>query len=242
MVEPTNTSIRLADITYQVKQLKTLNKYKENTIGAISRYDVEYMRYYTGLDAKLVPSYGGFYMEGTYKPTLSKYLIFTVYHGVRPFIDSVKKALQSVDIESDFIYDVYKFYKTSDLISHPAVISLPYSVMSFRLVELYALGIPLFIPSLKFFKNNGGLGHDRTSTSEPYCDKKKSSPDLEAKMRPGFDLSTHLYSPNVDFAQGFYNTGWFKKQFLPCWLEPRQSVYLILSRDTVELAISLSTF
>ena len=173
------------------KQLKTLNKYKENTIGAISRYDVEYMRYYTGLDAKLVPSYGGFYMEGTYKPTHSKYLIFTVYYGDKPFIKSVKEALQSVDIESDFIYDVYKFYKTSDLISHPAVISLPYSVMSFRLVELYALGIPLFIPSLKFFKNNGGLGHDRTSTSEPYCDKKKSSPDLEAKMRPGL-ISAHI--------------------------------------------------
>jgi hypothetical protein len=42
--------------------------------------------------------------------------------------------------------------------------------------------------------------------------------------------------------QGLYDTGWFKKQFLPCWLEPRQSVYLILSLDTAELAISLSTF
>ena len=156
------------------------------------------MRYYTGLDAKLVPSYAGFYMEETYKPSLKKYLIFTVPAGNKPFIKSVKEALQTVNIESDFVYDVYKFYKTRDLVSHPAVISLPYSVMSFRFVELYSLGIPLFIPSLKFFANIGGLGHDRTSTSEPYC---KKDPGLEKKMRPGFDLSTHLYSPNIDFSE-----------------------------------------
>ena len=30
-------------------------------------------------------------------------------------------------------------------------------------------------------------------------------------------LNHHMLS----FHQGLYNTGWFKKQFLPCWLEPR---------------------
>ena len=166
-----------------------LNKDKKNTIGAISRYDIEYMRYYTGLDAKLVPSYSGFYMETTYKPTHKNYLIFTVKDPIKPFINSVKKALQTINIKADFVYDIYKFYKTSDLVSHPAVISLPYSVMSFRLVELYSLGIPIFIPSPKFFLNTGGLGHDRTSTSHPYCDK---DPQLEEKMRPALDQG-HIY-------------------------------------------------
>merc|ERR1712083_662315 len=73
-----------------------------------------------------------------------------------------------------------------------------YSVMNFRLVELYSLGIPIFIPSPKFFLNSGGIGHDRTSTSEPYCDK---DPKLEKKMRPALNFSTHLYSPNIDFAE-----------------------------------------
>ena len=46
--------------------------------------------------------------------------------------------------------------------------------------------------------NAGGIGHDRTSTSEPYCDK---DPKLEKKMRPALNFSTHLYSPNIDFAE-----------------------------------------
>ena len=92
--------------------------------------------------------------------------------------------MKTVNIDSDYIHDVYKHYEASDLVSHPAIIYLPYSVMSFRLVELYSLGIPIFIPSPKFFLNTGGLGHDRTSTSHPYCDK---DPQLEEKMRPNLD-------------------------------------------------------
>ena len=58
---------------------------------------------------------------------------------------------------------------------------------------------------------------------------------------PIFLLTTFLtFFPSSN--QGLYNTGWFKKQFSPCWLEPRKSEYLILSRDTIELANSLSSF
>ena len=65
--------------------------------------------------------------------------------------------------------------------------------MSIKLVELYSLAIPIFMPSPKFFHVKGGLGPDRTSTSRFYC----NSPDLEEKMRPGFEVSSHLYSPNI---------------------------------------------
>ena len=182
------------------KQLGILNKYKENTIGAISRYDAEYIKYYTGIQPLLVPSYSGFYMNSTYEPKKQNYLIFTVHDRDRAFIQGVKASLQTVGIQSDFVYDLYKFYSTKDLVQHPAVISLPYSVMSFRTTELYSLGIPLFVPSPKFYLNMGGMGHDRTSTTEPYCDK---DPNLEAKMRPNIDLrfSAHPYSPNTEIGQ-----------------------------------------
>lgn len=177
-----------------------MSHYKDNTIGAISRYDAEYMKYYTGLDVKLVPSYSGFYMQQKYNPQNATYLIFTVHRENHPFISAVKKVLASVDIKSEFVYNVYNFYKAEDLVNHPAVISLPYSVMSFRFTELYSLGIPLFVPSPKYFLENHGMGHDRTSTSEPYCDK---DPNLEEKMRPNIDLgySEHLYSPNIEMNQ-----------------------------------------
>ena len=41
------------------KQLKILASEKSNTIAAVSRYDVEYLHYYTGIPAILVPSYSG---------------------------------------------------------------------------------------------------------------------------------------------------------------------------------------
>lgn len=48
---------------------------------------------------------------------------------------------------------------------------VPYSVMSYKLTEFYSMGIPLIVPSPRYFRSHGGMGDDRTSTSEPYCRK-----------------------------------------------------------------------
>ena len=72
--------------------------------------------------------------------------------------------------------------------------------MKTKLTELYSLSIPLFIPSAKFYRAVGGLGVDRTMVSIPYC---HTDPKLEEKMRPELgNMSSHLYSPNVDFKEG----------------------------------------
>jgi len=68
----------LEDWHHLNKQLICLSQDRKSTIGAMSRYDVEYMRYYTGLDAMMVPSYSGFYMEAYYKPKYNNYLIVTI--------------------------------------------------------------------------------------------------------------------------------------------------------------------
>ena len=69
--------------------------------------------------------------------------------------------------------------------------------MSYKNTEFYSLSIPMFVPSPKFFANNGGLGHDRTSTTSPYC---TGDTNLEVNMRPSVEagLSAHPYSPNVE--------------------------------------------
>jgi hypothetical protein len=84
---------------------------------------------------------------------------------------------------------------------------LPYSVMSYKLTEFYALAIPLFVPSPRFYINHidpdsktRGIGPDRASTSRYYCN---SQPSLELEMRPALEsnLSPHIYSPNLEFGQ-----------------------------------------
>ncbi len=189
--------------TFLDQQLKILAKYEDNVIAAISRYDVEYLHFYTGLKPLFVPSYAGFYLNSLYeseKVTSATYLIFTVKDRNDEFIKNVKSALKPVNLQAEFVYDAYKFYEPADLLRHPAVISLPYSVMSLRTTELYSMAVPLFIPSIKFYLARNGMGHDRTSTTEPYCDK---DPNLEAKIRPSIDLrySTHPYSPNTEIYQ-----------------------------------------
>ena len=187
------------------KQLRALAESEDNVIGAVSRYDAEYLQYYTGLKPFLVPSNAGFYLQALYDPekvTSNTYLIFKLHDKSisNEFTENVKSALQAVNLKAEYVYDIYKFYESADLLRHPAVISLPYSVMSLRTTELYSMAMPLFVPSIKFYLRQNGIGHDRTSTTEPYCDE---DPNLEAKMRPSIDLgySTHPYSPNTEIDQ-----------------------------------------
>ena len=66
--------------------------------------------------------------------------------------------------------------------------------MSYKLTELYSLGIPLFMPSPTYFRKKGGLGPDRTINTY-YCrDGINQGP-----ARPKHPANPHPYSPNVDF-------------------------------------------
>ena len=76
--------------------------------------------------------------------------------------------------------DLYPTYTLQDLVSHRAIIMLPYSVMSYKLTEFYSLAIPLFAPSPKFFLNNNGIGADRTSVSNLYCNDHAQSGKVDA--------------------------------------------------------------
>ena len=179
---------------------------QRHIIGAMSRYDVEYLQFYTGIKPELLSSFSGYYNDDSlYNPTRKEFLIFCLRGGGNYFIQNVKQALQP-EFFAERVYDLYKFYTAKDLANHPAIIMLPYSVMSYRLTELYAMAIPLFMPSPAFFLNfydpntqQHSLGHDRTSTSKPYCSIQKN---LEFEMRPSLksNFSPHPYSPNLEYA------------------------------------------
>ena len=194
-----------------------------HTVGAVSRYDMEYIKYYTGIQPSLVPSYSGFYINhNLYKGDKKEILIFG--YDSKPFNDLVIKSL-APELPAVHVYELYQHYTPEDLGRHRAVVTLPYSVMSYRTTELYALGIPIFAPSIKFLmsycdirnkeglwsrfsgeksidmtKSRFGLGWDRTSTSDPYC---TNDPNLEQKMRPKANSSNsiHPYSPNIDILE-----------------------------------------
>ncbi|XP_062599233.1 uncharacterized protein LOC134260708 [Saccostrea cucullata] len=163
----------------------------KHVIGADNRYDYEYLYHYTGIKSlELISSFSGFYTEkAVYNPTKKEILAVFVKGGEIPPV------LKDVNFNVTFLFHKYIYYTLNDLTSYPAVIFIPYSVHSFKITELYSLNIPLFVPSLKYFRQNGGLGSDRTSTSAPYCQEDK---DLWRKMKK-HPSSYHSFNPNAEF-------------------------------------------
>ena len=158
-----------------------------NVIAALSRYDEEYLRHYTGLSVAPLYSYSGFYTsENPYKPTRSE--IIAVTHKWDNRFKTEIKEFNVVDV-----YTLYKKYELSDLVSHRAIVYIAYSVMSYKLTEFYSLSIPLFMPSMKFYRNIRNFGADRSSLSKYHC----KAPQLDDHMKP-HPSSIHPYSPNVE--------------------------------------------
>ena len=78
------------------QQLKLLAKQEHNTIGAMSRYDLEYMKYYTGLKPLLVPAFSGYYVSSRHtQPTADTILIFTFSSRIDSFIREVKTTFRT---------------------------------------------------------------------------------------------------------------------------------------------------
>ena len=182
------------------KHLQILENEKRHIIGAASFYDQEYMNHYTGIHPLPLRSSCGQYVIDPslypFKPTKTEILFITRYFDYSKSLTRVKK-FKIVDL-----LKLYHHYSIKNLLDHRAVVYIPYSVMSFKMCEFYALGLPLFVPSVKFFgkehnfgpdKKEHNFGPDRPSTSKYYCEK----PTLE-ELIPAHPTSTHPYSPNVD--------------------------------------------
>lgn len=121
-----------------------------NIIAANNQYDAQYMRYYTGLTPRLLPSRCG-YTRATYNPTRSGYLL-----GLRRdsefrdfFIDSINSACKAMNVSVQLasIRDLYPTYKWKDLAAHRGIVPLPCQPSMIGIIEQYRMNIPLFLPS-----------------------------------------------------------------------------------------------
>ncbi len=173
-------------------QMLATMKNPKHIIGAGSFYDQQYLRHYTGIDPLPLHSYCGEYTMPSihpFNPTKNEILLFSHMRKKGNELVAQVKRFKIVDV-----YSLYKTYTLKDLVSHRAIVYIPYSVMSYKMSEIYSLGIPVFVPSVKFFRNNHGFGPDRSSLSRFYC----KNPKLDDQMKP-HPQSPHPYSPNVEW-------------------------------------------
>ena len=185
------------------RQIMELSQNPKNVIAAASKYDLEYLKYHlTGLisQPKLIPSFSGFYLDDhTYIGHHRKSKEFLVSTSQNP-ID--KKFLQMVikpskDFKKDFkissIEQVLPHYQASDLVKYSGYIFFPYATMTYKITEAYTMGIPIFVPTLKFLaKLRGSLGFDSLMPDKGI---------LPNKMKLIKELALHPYSPDVTYTE-----------------------------------------
>ena len=129
-----------------------------NTVAANSVYDVEYLRHFTGIEnVLLLPSLCA-YVDSYYLPTKKEFLVGPsrlsnggnkIFEGAGGLLESLLTSNLSDELSFKRIRELYPHYSFKDLAAHPAIVIIPYQVSIMSLFEYYAIGIPLFVPSLE---------------------------------------------------------------------------------------------
>ena len=170
-------------------KLASLNKL---ILGASDKYDLEYLRHYTGLRPLPLYNFAGVYTAGNpYSPTRDEIIMFGGgQQNVAEIAKQMSDAVKSFKVVH--VRTLYPRYNLSDLVQHRAVIFVPYAVMTYAISELYALNIPMIVPSIKFYRTvfDYGFGKDRVTHGGYYCMRGEEL----GKPHP---TSLHPYSPNV---------------------------------------------
>ena len=130
-----------------IETLRRVASNPNNVIAANNMYDLEYVKYFTGIkDVMLLPSYCG-YTNAKYHPTRNEILIGPGRGLHQVLVNDLIAAGNRSNIIFSPIRDLYPKYEYSDLASHPAMVLFPYQVSIMTIFELYRMEIPLFVPS-----------------------------------------------------------------------------------------------
>ena len=171
-------------------------EHPKHIMAASSKYDMEYLRHYTGVrDVLPLYAHTATYIGDTvYNPSRDEIIMFLCkwnpgFFWDNRFVTEIKK-FKIVDERK-----LYKNFLFSNFVKHRAVVYLPYAVMSYKISELYTMGIPMFFPSMKYLQNIKPIGDDRTVLARYYCAHTRLGlKDSDMVAHPN---SIHPYSPNL---------------------------------------------
>ena len=109
-----------------------------NVIAANNKYDQEYVKYFTGLDVLLLPSYCG-YPKVTYSPSRPQILVGPSRDLNAHLYTILKSKAGAIGIPVAAIRELYSKYEYADLAAHPAMVYFPYQVQYFSLLFLFGI-------------------------------------------------------------------------------------------------------
>ncbi|CAM9426529.1 unnamed protein product, partial [Ectocarpus fasciculatus] len=129
------------------RNLRRIASHPNNVVAANNKYDLEYMKYFTGLNnIEYLPSYCG-YVKAKYNPS-RKELLIAPGRGTNSFlVGKLQSAAADAGVPIYPMRDVYPTYEYEDLAAHPAFVLMPYQVSFMLFFELYRMGVPMFVPA-----------------------------------------------------------------------------------------------
>lgn len=155
------------------QRLSTLAELPRHLVAANNKYDVEYMQYYSGIKAELLPSFCS-YTNATYQPSFNAFLLYAGRYPQTKHAQYFEKewteACALKNCSGLNVSHVGRAFGAShsfqQLASYKGIIHIPYQVSTMSLFEQYRMGIPLFFPSLDLLSE---LDHTYDFVNERNC-------------------------------------------------------------------------
>eukprot|EP01114_Cavostelium_apophysatum_P008554 TRINITY_DN2110_c0_g2_i1.p1 TRINITY_DN2110_c0_g2~~TRINITY_DN2110_c0_g2_i1.p1 ORF type:complete len:510 (+),score=56.35 TRINITY_DN2110_c0_g2_i1:26-1555(+) len=127
-------------------------------IASQSVYDVEYLYYFTGLNATLLEPFSYYASGYSYNITHKTFLAGPSRETSKGARTAIANAVENYkkksgkDVSVNHIADEFKErgYTFEQLATYPAIICFPYAAWSLAFNDYYALGVPLIFPSIRF--------------------------------------------------------------------------------------------
>lgn len=136
-------------------------------VVASGRYDVEYIKYFMvrllssctvvshieaqGIEVSLVSTSGfGYALNKTvYTQSRPEILIGPLQAESSPYTDTLNQAAAG-KFTFIAVKALYRPFRLQDIANHRAVVIMPKTCMSWGISDIYALGVPMFVPSIPF--------------------------------------------------------------------------------------------
>ena len=110
-----------------VESVRLLAKHPNNIIAANNEYDRQYMKFFTGVEVELLPSYCG-YTNAAYNPSRHEFLVGPSRSLNSQLYAQLKPMAKAKGLTVAAIREIYAHYEFSDLAQHPGIIFFPYQV------------------------------------------------------------------------------------------------------------------
>lgn len=196
------------DWTHWNEHLKIIAADSKNVIAANNVYDLEYIKYFTGIVPILLESVSD--LPERYKG-ISSDIIVAELHS--PHKQAVEGVIKSISPRFRMMKEKYGTYTFDELCNNTAILHIPYQTSVMSLFEQYAMGIPILVPTPAFLwelHNQYTVVSERTWEYVFYGERPKSSviagspeAEREAIPDPNNDLDKGAWMHWIQFAD-FY--------------------------------------